>query len=504
MPSPNSAVDAAFRQHIARMVVLMGLATGAAAAESGVRIAVEDLPPTFAHPFRAARVVTAAIFDPLTAFDADGRLYGVLATGWENRDPLTWRFNLRRNVTFSNGAPLTADAVVAAIDDLVQVATDEELTKREVPMIASAVAVDGLTVDIVTVDPTPLLPRYVAAIMIPEPNQWRRLGREAFARQPVGTGPFVARELTRDRWRLAAATGAWRRPKVDEIEVQMVPDTSARVQALASRQVDIATVLGPDHIDTVAAAGGRMLTGVNPSVYGFTLITTRGGPLADRRVRTALNLAIDRKTIIDRLLGSTTAPANQPAARGVFGHDPEIPPYPFNRDAARRLLAEAGYPNGFAFTLDAPLGASASDTSIFQQVQDDLRAIGVAMTIHTMPNAVYLTKVNRTEFEGDAFPIAWPSWPSLDVWRALQVHSCLRAIPWYCDPAITAKMLVARSTWDQTEALRLRREIGRHYHDDAPALFLYELPWLVGLGPRIKSFRIANSMIEFHDIELNP
>jgi peptide/nickel transport system substrate-binding protein len=485
-------------------VLLAAALSGPVTAADTIRFAVEDLPARFAHPFRSAQQILAAIFDPLTAFDEAGTLTPVLATGWENRDPLTWRLTLRSGVRFSNGAVFDAAAVITAVEHLIRVATVEEIVKRQVPFLAAATAVDSLTVDIVTAEPVPLFPRYASAILIPEPGAWRALGPDAFARQPIGTGAFMADQIASKRWTLSAAPSAWRQAKVSGVELLMLPDTSARVQALESARIDVATVVGADNIEAIEAGGGRVLRQLSPAVYGFTLITTRGGPLADRRVRQAINLAVDRKTIIDQLLGGTTIAANQPAARVAFGHDPAIADYPYDPTAAKRLLAEAGYPDGFAFQLDAPLGASAGDTSVFQRIQADLKAVGIAVTIRTMPNALYLERVNRTEFEGDAFPIAWPAWPTLDVWRALQVHSCLRPVPWYCDRAITDKMLAARAEWDTERALALRREIGRHYHDDAPALFLYELPALVGLGPRVKSFRRTNTIIAFHDLELHP
>ncbi|MDX2223459.1 MAG: ABC transporter substrate-binding protein [Rhodospirillaceae bacterium] len=476
---------------------LVSSSFGAVAADRVATVAMENLPAALASPFRAAQLHTSALFDPLVRFDAEGRLQPALAISWENRDPLTWRLTLRPSVSFSNGTPLDAAAVVTAIDYLANEATFDDLTKREVPPLAGATAVDALTVDIRTVEPVPLFPRYATAIQIPEPHLWTSLGRERFARAPVGTGPFKAETIAATRWSLAANPSSWRAPQVDRLELLMLPDAAARIQALQSGRIDVSTVVAPDQIADIEASGGQVRSYLSPAVYGLVLITTRGGPLADVRVRRALNMAVDRERIITQLLAGLTVPANQPAARVSFGYDPEIPPYGHDPDAARALLAEAGYPRGFAFTLDANVGGSAADTSVWLQVQADLRAVGVAMEIRTMPNAVYLERVNRMEFEGDAFPMAWPSAPPLDVWRALQVHSCLRPVPWFCDQGIMPTLMAARTEWDESRALALRREVGRHYHDAAPALFLYELPALVGLGPRVREFAYANGVIAF-------
>jgi peptide/nickel transport system substrate-binding protein len=490
------------------LAVLMWCLHGVAGAAT-LRVAVDVLPPSMGNPFRSSLAptvyATGAIFDALTKFDAEAALQPALAIKWQNIDPLTWRFHLRPDVTFSNGAPFTAEAVVNAVDYLVNGASASlEGLKRELNILKTARAVDALTVDIVTTEPVPLFPRYASALMIPEPGQWRSLGRDGFARQPVGTGPFKADALTTNRWRLSAFANSWRRPKIDALEILMLPDTASRVQALEAGRVDIALVLGPDNIAQVEAAGGHMQSGLVSSVYGLTLITTRGGALADARVRRALNLAVNRERIVASLMAGRTIAANQPAARSALGYDPSIPPYAYDPMAARKLLAEAGYPNGLKFVLDAQTGASAGDTAVFQQVQSDLREIGVDMRINTLAPTLYLNKIAQTDFDGDAFPIAWPSWPILDVWRAFQIHSCLRPVPWFCDQALMPKMQAALSEWDEAKAVALRRELGRVYHDAAPAIFLYELPLFVGVGEKVRAFSIFSNLIAYDTIELAP
>ncbi|MDX2144369.1 MAG: ABC transporter substrate-binding protein [Rhodospirillaceae bacterium] len=480
-----------------------------AAGAATLRVAVDALPPSMGNPFRSSLAptvyATGAIFDALTKFDTDAKLQPALAERWENIDPLTWRFHLRAGVRFSNGAPFTSDAVVNAVDYLINGASASlEGLKRELNILKSARAVDELTVDIVTLEPVPLFPRYASALMIPEPAQWRALGRDGFAKQPVGTGPFKAEAITASRWKLSAYRESWRAPKVDALEILMLPDTATRVQALEAGRVDIALVLGADNIGSVEAAGGRMESGMVSSVYGLTLITTRGGPLADVRVRRAINMGVNRERIVSGLMAGRTTPASQPAARAALGYDPTIPQYPYDPAAAKKLLAEAGYPAGLKFVLDAPLGASAGDTSVFQQVQSDLRAIGVDMQINTLAPTMYLNKIAQTDFDGDAFPIAWPSWPILDVWRAFQIHSCLRPVPWFCDQSLMPKLTAALSEWDEAKAIALRQEVGRAYHEAAPAIFLYELPLFVGLGKNVRTYGMFSNLIAYDKIELDP
>lgn len=470
------------------------------------RIVVDALPPSQGNPFRTSLAptiyVTAAVFDSLTRFDADAVLQPALAIKWENIDPLTWRFHLRPGVTFSNGAPFTSDAVLNAVAYLVSDESAREGMKRELTILKSARAVDDLTVDIVTTEPVPLFPRYVTSMPLVEPTLWRKLGRDEFALQPVGTGPFKVDKITPNRWTLSKSATSWRQAKIDGVDIRALPDTASRVQALEARQVDIAMLVGPDNIGSIEAAGARVNTYVLPSVYGMSFITTREGPFKDVRVRRALNMGVNRARIVEGLLAGRTVTANQPAARSSYGYNPQVPEYAYDPTVAKKLLAEAGYPNGLSFVLDAPTGASAADTSVFQQVQADFKDIGVKMDIETMTNTMYLNKLANVEFTGDAFTVPWASWPTLDVWRTMQIHSCLRPVQWFCEPSMMPKMMAALSEWSEPKALKLRQELGQIYHDQAPAVFLYELPVFIGLGPKVKTFDMFSNLIAYDRLEV--
>jgi peptide/nickel transport system substrate-binding protein len=492
------------KKHLFALAALLSMVTPAHAQTA--RIAVDSLPPSQGNPFRTSLAptiyVTAAVFDALTRFDDKAVLQPALALKWENIDALTWRFYLRPGVVFSNGAPFTSDAVVNAVSYLVSEESAREGMKRELIVLKSARAVDDLTVDIVTTEPVPFFPRYLVSMPLVEPTLWRKLGRDEFARQPVGTGPFNVDKIAANRWTMSKSATSWRQAKIDGVEIRALPDTASRVQAIEANQVDIAMVIGPDNIGTIEAAGARVNTYVLPSVYGVSFITTRDGPFKDARVRRALNMGVNRARIVDALMAGRTVAANQPAARSSFGYNPQVPQYPYDPAAAKKLLAEAGFPNGLSFVLDAPTGASAGDTSVFQQVQADLKDIGVKVDIQTMTNTMYLNKIANVDFTGDAFTVAWASWPTLDVWRAMQIHSCLRPVPWFCDASLTPKMLAALSEWNEPKALKLRQDLGQIYHDLAPAIFLYELPVFVGLGPKVKTFDMFSNLIAYDRLEV--
>lgn len=474
-----------------------------------LRVGIDLLPPSLGNPYRTAMPPsiwsTYAMFDSLTRFDRDGNIVPGLAVAWTKVDDLTWRFRLREGVTFHNGVPFTADAVVAAVSYLASDAGAREGLKREIGVLKSARAIDPLTVEITTTEPAPQMPRYATALMPAEPGQWAALGRDGFARAPVGTGPYRLVAMEENVWRMTRFEGSFRKARISDLEVLAVPETSTRVAGLMDGRLNIALSLSPDAIDTVTAAGHVGHVSADPSVFGFSFIVSRPGPLQDVRVRRALNMAVNRERLIAGLLAGATVPAAQPAARNVLGHDPTITPYPYDPPAAKRLLAEAGFPNGFSFVLEGAVGIDANDAAIFQQVQNDLQAIGVTMKIKTIPSTQYFNALAQTTFEGDAFPVDWPSWPTIDVTRSLLPHSCFRPVPWFCDASVTPRLVGARTEWDESKALALRRDLMRYYHDQAPALFLYETVNFAAVSAQVKNFHMLNgSHISYDELELTP
>ena len=464
------------------------------------------LPRAYANPHTTSLSPTifsiAAIYDGLTRFDDDGALRPALAESWEQIDPLTWRFHLRPGVMFSNGAPLTSEAFVTAVGYLASDDAARENLPREVPYLKSARAVDALTVEIVTTEPVAAFPRHASAIMAAEPAVWRALGREGFARAPVGTGPFKVESMEVNRWSLTAVPSSWRAPQIPRLEFIALPDALARAQALAAGRVDVAMTLGPDNADMIATANGRLTGFGGPTVVAVSFMTLKGGPFADVRVRRALTHAIDRQKIVGTILNGRATATGQPAPHRALGYEPALAPYRYDPELARRLLSEAGYPKGLSFTMAAPVSASANDGLVWVQIQSDLRAVGVTMAIETLPIPVFLERSSRTTHTAEAFTLNWTSWPAMDVLRPMRGHSCLNPAPFYCDPDMAPLIQAAVAEPDEARAADMRRTLTRRFHDQISGLYLYDLPILVGLGPRVGAFHMFGYRIDYDRIEL--
>ncbi len=472
-----------------------------------LRLAVDILPPSLGNPYRTSLPPTvwtnAAMFDALTRFDEAGNVVPSLALSWEKIDPTTWRFKLRPGVKFQNGEPFTSEAIVSAIKYILSDEAIREGIRREINVFKDARAVDDLTVDIITTEPAPQMPRYMTGLMLGAPKAWASMGRDAFAKNPIGTGPFKMVEMQANLWKLVPFKDAWRPTKLDGFEVIAVPEAAARTSGVLANRIHIAMSLSPDNLQVLEDAGHKGVRTIDPAVFGFSFILFKKSPLQDVRVRRALNMGVNRKRIIDALLGGATVPASQPATRTVLGYDASVPEYAYDPTAAKKLLADAGYANGFSFVMEGATGVDANDTAIFQQVQSDLREIGVNMEIRTMPAVQYYNALGRTDFAGEAFPVDWQAWPINDVTRSVLAHSCQRPTPWYCDEKIMPTINAARTEFDETKALQLRHKIAQYYHDEAPALFMYESPAFVGVSSKVKNYKLINGThFAFSEMEL--
>ncbi len=490
------------------MVSVLALGMSAPAiAEKTLRVAVDSLPPFLGHPFastaRPTVFTTSALYDGLIKFDEHGTMQPWLAVSWENVDQQTWHFTLRDGVTFSNGKPLTTRSLITAVDWLTSPESARDGVRGEIPFLKSVRVIDDLNAEIITAIPVPIMPRFAGSLVMAEPDAFASLGRQGYAENPIGTGPFKVDSWRSTRITFSAYRDSWRAPKYDRLEVYALPTISARVQALLAGQVDVALTLGPDAQETIELGGAVLHSWLDPSVTAVSLITTNDNPVQNVTVRQALNYAVNKQAIIDNLLDGKTTPATQGVSHQAYGYNPNLEPYPFDADRAKAMLEEEGYSDGFTFEMITQTGMGAQSL-VFQQVAADLARIGVTMEIRQMPAAAYLEAVLRDpdHVGANAHATIWPAWPIFDALRPLLMHSCQRQQPWHCDRAIQPKIDEALVEWDETRGIQLRHELMAYYRETAPAIFLYETPEYVGLSDRVMGYHQLHGHINYHEIEL--
>lgn len=499
-------------KRILASAVLTASLLGAGANGAELRYGSKGVPVSFGNPYMASgspsNYVWAAMFDGLTWVDAKGQVQPALAQSWETIDPRTWRFKLKPGLSFSNGEPFTADAVVTAIAWLKTPEGRRSVIGNEVRDVVSATKADDLTVLIKTERPDAILPRRMSAVLLGAPKAWAKLGPEGFAKTPATTGSFALKDWGEGSGRivLEAFKASWRAPLVDRLVVINLPDNAARMQALQSRQIDIAGNVNVDDMETIEQFGGQVVYGTSASVMaiGFRVSAERASPLNDVRVRQALNYAVDKNALNKALLRGLTPPSGQPAAQGVTGYDPTIAPYAYDPAKARELLKAAGFANGFSIKIDVIVDRIPADAAIYQTVADMLSQVGVKAQLRTVPFPNWLTKylTGTWDKDTDAFTLSWNAASYNDVARPMEIYSCIRPNPFFCDQGLTKQLEAAGAEMDLGKREAMLKSLGRAYHDAAPSLFLLDLNDFFGVRAGIENVEIVNRVPAYHKIKV--
>lgn len=418
-----------------------------------------------------------AFFDPL--FSVDGATGGVvpgLGLSYANKSPTLWEVKLRPNVKFVNGRPLDAAAVAAVINHL---GTEEGKTAqmaREIKYLKAARVIDPLTVEIETAQPNPTVMREFSFSTFGDHKAFQEMGAAAFAREPVGSGPFKVTSWTAERIASTANPDSWRKPLIEGLNFVSLPDKTTRVQALLSNQVQIAIYLGFDDRKTLEERGFDFVVTPGDSVHvirynGFAA----DSPLKDIRVRQALNYGVDRKSLVDNLLGGKVKLGSHPARSGAAGHDPSIAPYAFDPAKAKALLSEAGFPNGLNLVSEVYAG-EADNRDAFNQVGQDLAKIGVRVEFVEIQLPDMVSKaLGRTGYKSAMTNIYYRAGYQMDGMRPINtLGNACGEIKFWCDEQIQPTIVATNQEFDEKKREQLAHQVMRRYHDQAAALFLYE------------------------------
>ena len=479
-------------------------------AEKVLRVGLSAPPPSKGNPYvttgTTANFFWTSIYDSLTNINNQGEVVPWLAIDWWSESETRWVFKLRPGVRFSNGEPFDAESVGALIERLKSDESRGVTWAREVKDQYAAVRViDDLTVEIETTRPMLEFPAYSAGLYMAPRLHLEKVGLDGLVDSPIGTGPFVLEDWQPSKVLLSANRGSWRAPKVDRLEVLLVPEASARVQALESGQIDIATAISTDYIDSLKSTGHSTHMRVPTRILVLALLSTsEDSPFADLRVRQAVNYGVNRQAITRVLLAGLVEPASQPATRNAVGYNPDLKPYPYDPEKARQLLREAGLADGFSFTIETPTGFQPNDVAILQQITADLARINVRMTVRRIQYPKLIEYVVRGGWQGHAITMDFNN-RYMDGLRGVSRynHSCNGLAPWFCDPEIQPLIDTAVSSFDAERRAEMTRRIIRYYRDRAQSLFMFPVVGLDGISSRVTNWEPWNDHFMFHlaDVE---
>lgn len=318
-----------------------------------------------------------------------GEILPDLAEGYEKIDDKTWEVKLKEGVTFHNGEALDSEDVKFSLE---RVAHDSTLLDHiNYNSIKEVQVIDDLTLRIITNEPDPALlnriSRIASSIL---PSEYiEEKGMDYFLEHPVGTGPFKFSKWVRDDRIVLEVYDDYfdgKNEEWDEVVFRVIPENSTRVSELLTGGVDIATNMPPSEWKRIEDNEGTHLSqGTSNRTMMIFVRSTEGYPTSDRRVREALDLAIDNKAITDNLLNGAGIPTITRVAPGNFGFAEDLyDTYNYDVEKAKKLLAEAGYPDGFEMTFHSPKGRYLQDAEIAEMVAGMWSAIGVKANVEFM------------------------------------------------------------------------------------------------------------------------
>jgi peptide/nickel transport system substrate-binding protein len=515
---------------VSAAVVVAAFST-AAMAQGTLRVAItaSDVPLPNGQTDQGAegmRFLGYQVFEALVAYDLSSAdkpvtLSPGLASRWSvNADDKTkWTFNLQEGVKFHDGSSFDADAVIWNLDKILNKEAPQfdprqsAQGKGRIPTVVSYSAIDAMTVEITTASHDALFPFQIAWIVMSSPAQWNAAGSwDAFLNEPSGTGPFKVEEyVPRERAVLARNDDYWnpdRTPKLDKVILLPVPDSSARVAALRSGQVDWIEAPPSDALDSMVGAGFNVVSNVYPHVWPWHLSMLEGSPWRDERIRKAANLAIDREGM-KVLLGGLMAPAQGmvPVSSEWFG-EPEFK-VTYDVVAARSLMAEAGYSKDNPVNVKAiisPSGGGQMQPILMNElIQQNLAEIGINVEFDVRDwNALLANwRSGAKDPTTDGAHSTNSSYFSQDPFTSLMRHLDSRLISpkgtnwgYYESAEVDGLIDTIRGEFDLDKQRKAIQSLHEHYVNNALFLFVAHDVQPRVLAPNVKGFVPAQNWFQ--------
>ncbi|MBI4494952.1 MAG: ABC transporter substrate-binding protein [Chloroflexi bacterium] len=341
----------------------------------------------------------------------DGKTWGVvgdLADKWSFPERTTFQVELKKGVHFHNGEELTAEHVKYAYDSI---ALTDKPTRRTpiLKPLGQAEVVDKYTVKWRMPEPNTSILGIIERLLVPALAR-KNMSADEFERKPIGSGPYKAVEWQRDGTVRLEAWDGFRqgKPFPERLVFRAVPEPSTRVLELQAGSAQVAMSVPIESLSSIEGNSKLEVTSIKGSSalsYVINVFKTTP-PLRDKRIRQAMNYAIDREPIVKSILGGRGTALPGPLWPGLLGYTPDVKPYPYDPEKAKTLLKEAGYPDGFSFTWTVTQGVYSKDIEIAQAVANQMAKVGIKVTLQPLERARLLAAAAEGDF--DVIELVWP------------------------------------------------------------------------------------------------
>jgi peptide/nickel transport system substrate-binding protein len=406
-----------------------------------------------------------ALYDTLTVLTKTGAAPSI-ATGWE-ASPKELRFKIRNDVSFSDGRKLTAKDVVASYDRIIR------LKGAMVPLYASverAEATDDSTVVFHMAKPDRALPLKLSLLRVLPAGGPDEAG---FFDKPVGSGPFVFESFTRDQQLvLKANPNYWQgAPKVGRLVFKEIPEVSSRLTALEAGEVDVTWGVPFDQLPRVESMYDVKAASAFGFGYAAVWINSSKPPFNDVRVRQALTHAINFAPTVGSLYGKTGRLMKSSVPEATFAFAKQTP-YAYDPEAAKKLLANAGYPNGYSTSIEFSSATLPSALPLAQAIASDLSKVGVKVQINQLELAEWTSRSAKLDFNLGLIGTSMVTGePGYSLGRLL---TCKPGRIGYCNEEYDRLVASAITEIDADAQANLWAQIQKIAWDEAPMLFVLE------------------------------
>jgi peptide/nickel transport system substrate-binding protein len=430
---------------------------------------VTSVEPGTAPSANATALVLRHLFEPLAAYEGSPfKLTPRLARSWTVKDNRFWEFKLRPGVRYHDSTPVTAEDVKYSLDIYRQ---DASPRKANTVGITNVEVVDPQTVRITTDGPRPGLMANLSLLLIFPKKAREKMGADEFGKKPVGNGPYKFVEFVRGQRLVLEANPDYYRGRVQprRLVLRPIADPATRVAELKTGGVQIIQepslaqvkeLQNDPNTELKLLKGGRLI------IHPFN---TTEPPFDDVRVRQAVNYAVDRTLILQKVLENYGELLHGPFASAWPGYDPNLKPYPYNPAKAKQLLTQAGYPNGFEATFSITTGAFLKDRDIAEVIASQLGEVGIKVRLVPTERATLQNTWLAGEFKGIT-SVAWGTTADPDAMLGWTLYNRKGHKP---DEKLNGLIDKSRKTVDPERRVAVLKELGHYVHDQAYWLFMY-------------------------------
>ena len=474
---------------------------------------------------------TGNVYDTLVARDKKMALEPSLATKWTQTGPTVWRFDLRQGVKFHDGTPFTADDVIFSFKRAAGIGSDMKGYTNPIKEVRKA---GDFAVDIETNTPFPILPDTLTALAVMS-KKWcednkaeqavdRRKGIENTASfKANGTGPFRLKERQPSVRTVIVKNFTWwdkAEGNIDEVVFTPIGNDATRVAALLSGETDLMEPVPLQDVERLKGSGFTVLQGPELRTIFLGMDQKRDellysnikgkNPFKDVRVRRAVYLAIDEETIKARVMRGAALPTALMVGAAVRGFQADMNKRPaYDAEAAKKLLAEAGYPNGFEVAMNCPNDRYVNDLAICQAVAANLARVGIKINLAAETKVTYFPKILRRDTS--FYLLGWT--PS-----TVDAHDTLQAIMAsptdkgqgqfnlgaYSNPKLDELTSKIQSETDQGKRNEYIREAFKIHQDDVGHIPLHQQALAWGYSNKVSLVQLPNNYMGFKWITLKP